>query len=93
MRKSRFIETQILSILKEAEAEAKAKAEAEASRKGENLFRQRGISNATYYQWKSKYGGMEASDLKRIKELEAENNKLRRMYADIVTDPKNWTAR
>ena len=86
MRKSRFIETQILSILKEAEAEAKAKAEAEASRKGENLFRQRGISNATYYQWKSKYGGMEASDLELMKEIEAENNKLKRMYADMALE-------
>lgn len=76
MRKSRCTETQIVSILKEAEA----------GRKIEDLCREHGISNATYFQWKSKYGGMEASDLKRMKELEAENSKLKRMYADMALE-------
>lgn len=48
-----------------------------------DLCREHGISNATLYNWKSKYGGLEASQLKRIKELEEENNKLKRMFADV----------
>ena len=51
-----------------------------------DLCRQAGISPATYYQWKSTYGGMDASDLKRVKELEAENARLKRMYAELALD-------
>lgn len=72
MKKSRFTETQIVGILKQADAGTSI----------DDLCRQNGISRATYYQWKSKYGGLEASELKRIKELEAENSELKRMYAD-----------
>ena len=73
MKKSRFTETQIVSILSKADAGMKI----------QELCRQHGISPATYYAWKSKYGGLSASELKRIKELEAENAKLKRMYADL----------
>ena len=73
MKKSRFSETQIVSILKEADAGLKV----------EEICRKHGISNATYYNWKSKYGGMEASDVKRLKELEEENDKLKKMFADV----------
>lgn len=73
MKKSRFTETQIIAILKEADAGMKV----------EDICRKHGISNATYYNWKSKYGGMEASDIKRIKELEEENAKLKKLFADV----------
>jgi putative transposase len=72
MRSSRFTESQIVSILKEADAGMPAK----------EICRKHGISSPTYYKWKSRYGGLGASELKRIKELEAENAKLKRMYAD-----------
>ena len=73
MKRSRFTETQIVSILKEADAGMKVK----------DLCRKHGISDATYYNWKSKYGGMEASDLKRLKALEDENRRLKHMYAEL----------
>ena len=73
MKKSRFSEQQIISILKQADAGVKV----------QDLCRQHGISDATYYKWKSKYGGMEASDIKRLREVEAENSKPKRMFADL----------
>ena len=76
MKKSRYSETQIVSILKEAEAGASAA----------EICRRHGISDTTFYNWKSKFGGMEASDLKRLRETEAELNKLKRMYADLALE-------
>ena len=66
-------ETQIVSILKEANAGLPAK----------ELCRKYGIASSTFYKWKSKYGGMEASDVKHLKELEEENRRLKQMYADL----------
>lgn len=76
MRKSKFSEVQIAAVLKEAEAGV---AVAEVARK-------HGISAATFYQWRSKYGGMEVSDLQRMRELEQENLRLKRLYADLSLD-------
>ena len=73
MRKSRFSESQIVKILREVEGGRTAK----------EVCREHGISSATYYQWKSKFGGMEVSDIRRLKELEAENRRLKQMYADL----------
>lgn len=72
MKKSRFTETQIVSMLKEADAGLKV----------EELCRKHGISSASYYNWKKKYGGMDAAEIKRLKELEDENARLKRMYAE-----------
>ena len=76
MKKSKFSESQIVSILKQAEL----------GQKVNDICREHGISPATYYQWKSKYGGMKASDLKRMKEIEEENARLKRMYAEMALE-------
>lgn len=76
MKKSRFTETQIITILKEADAGIMVK----------DICRKHGISDATYYNWKSKYGGMSASDLKRLKETQQELSQLKRMYADMALE-------
>jgi putative transposase len=76
MRKSRFTESQIVAIL----------AEGESGLAVGDVCRKHGISNATYYQWKSKYAGVSANELKRIKDLEAENGKLKRMYAELALE-------
>ena len=76
MKKSRFTETQIVKILKEVER----------GRLVKEVCREYGVSEATYYNWKSKYGGMEASDIKRLKELEDENRRLKQMYAELCLD-------
>jgi putative transposase len=73
MKKSRFSEEKIISILKELEAGAKAA----------ELARKYGVSDVTIYNWKGRYGGMEVSQLRRLKELESENSRLKRMYADL----------
>ena len=76
MKKSQFTESQILAVLKEGEAGLPVA----------QIMRRHGISQATYYNWKSKYGGASAAELKRLKELEAENAKLKRMYADLALE-------
>ena len=76
MRRSRFTETQIVAILQEAEA----------GKKTREICRQHGISDATYYHWKSKYGGMSASELKRLKEIEGEVTQYKRMYAELARE-------
>lgn len=76
MRRSRFSEEQIIGILKEHEAGAKVA----------ELSRRHGISETTFYKWKSKFGGLEVSDAKRLKSLEDENNRLKRLLADAMLD-------
>lgn len=76
MRTSKFSETQIVAILKEADAGVKVK----------DVCRKHGISDATYYKWKSRYGGMDASELKRVKELEGELSQYKRMYAELARE-------
>jgi putative transposase len=76
MRKSKFSESQVAEILKEAEAGVAVA----------DIARKHGISAATFYQWRSKYGGMSVSDMQRLRELEQENGRLKRMYADLSLD-------
>jgi putative transposase len=73
MKKTRFTETQIVSILNRAEQGEKIGA----------LCREVGISDATFYNWRSKYGGLSVSELKRIKDLEEENARLKRMFSEL----------
>jgi putative transposase len=76
MKKARFTETQIVGVLKEYEN----------GRAVLDICREYGISKATFFNWKSKYGGMEVPELKRLKELELENARLKKMYADLSLD-------
>lgn len=73
MKKSKYSEAKIISILNEHEK----------GRPVADICREYGMSQPTFYQWKSKYGGMNASQLKKLKELEEENRKLKQMYADV----------
>jgi len=72
MKKTRFTESQIIKAIKENEQ----------GRKVEDISRELGINPGTFYNWRKKYSGMEASQLKELKELQSENNKLKRMYAE-----------
>ncbi len=73
MKKSRYSDSQIINILKQAETGAKVP----------DLCREHGISDATFYKWRAKFGGMDVSMMTRMKELEAENARLKKMYADV----------
>lgn len=74
MKQSQFTERQIIGVLKEYEQGEKVV----------NIARKHGISEKTFYRWKSKYGGMDLKELKRIKELEKENSELKKMYAEMA---------
>lgn len=76
MKRKRFTDEQIIGVLKESEAGAKT----------DDICRRHGISSATFYSWRKKYGGMDASEAKRLRELEIENAKLKRIVADQMLD-------
>ena len=76
MKRTRFTEEQIIGVVKDAEAGAKTA----------DLARRHGVSEATIYNWKSKYGGLEVSEARRLRELEGENAKLKRLLADTMLD-------
>ena len=78
MKKKRFTESQILKVLKEYEA----------GKSVEGICREHGISKAAFYNWRKKYQGMDGSQLKKMKELEEENRRLKHMYADLSLDHK-----
>lgn len=73
MKKSRFTETQIVKAIKEHEA----------GRKAEDICRELNITTASFYKWRQRYGGMEASEVKKMKDLEEENTRLKKMYANL----------
>lgn len=76
MKRSKFTEEQIVGILREQEA----------GEKTADVCRRHGVSSATFYAWKAKYGGMEVSDAKRLRALEEENGKLKRLLAEAMLD-------
>ena len=76
MKRSKFTPSKIAAILKEFDA----------GKKVEEISREHGVSRATFYKWRQRYGGMDATELKRIKQLEEENAKLKRMYANLALD-------
>lgn len=76
MKSSKYSETQIVQILKEQEAGLKV----------EEITRKYGISSATFFKWKNRYGGMEVSDVKRMRELELENIKLKKLYSNLALE-------
>ncbi len=76
MKKSKFSEAQIITILKQVET----------GRLVKDVCREHGVGESTYFKWKSKYGGLELSEVKRLKGLEDENRKLKRMYADLALE-------